>query len=888
MHPEIKAETANPTGSKSGKLSRPKMAWTDEQILAAADIFIPRTQPPAGYAVALGLMASALVLVPDTGPLILFHVALAVLGGVLIIFLVKPVFFRPKTKEEGALTLTRATQPLLFEFIDRTCVAIGVRAPAVIEVDCEVNAHVAMRRGLVSVVGGDLVLRIGLPLVAAFSLQQFAGVLAHEFGHFNQLAGRNSSYLIRRLIGFFAKIVFHRDKMDAWLLRLKSRRTNGRQLLYFIVAGPIESVRGLLWLMLIGSELLTRRVLRHMEYDADLVAAHVAGADDFIRVSKLLAFLGIAWQQAHRDLAGAFDHLRLTDDLPRLIVTSAKQLVEHRTDILASLEKETTGWFDTHPCYSDRMRNVRETDAAALLACSEPAKRLFSNFEGLSKAATVSFYQAMLGEKMATVKLVPAAELAAETAGHRITMKALRRYFQDQVILSRPIIPRADADHPLEDVPAAVAQMRLARDAMVSSAAELGDLADRYCAAEINLRAANAKVELCSLFPGHPRIYPIRLQGLRDQSRNEQFVTSSRTRLAQFEQAAGERMTTAIRLLREERVLKRMAPPNQPKSENARPEFAGLLIGVLRELQPVMPTVVRLRQSVANLKMHLSAYNPKRPFPPLSKKIVGMSGDIARKLTRLKADLGTVPYPFAHGLNMDAVGDVVVQELPDATNPVECYVAAARVVGRFDSLMVRMIGSLSEWAERVETAIGFEALAEPPDREDSRDQARRAVERRNTRRYWWSYGARAAGGIAMVLGLIWLSISPPALSGWGDQSGVTYRPAAFTASATFEPARPQIRFAGTGWFMAPSNLSAIQQMQAMTASHPWTPPQMPAPRNWAAEPSNPGRPMWRPPQSPTPQPYVPQVPRFAPQPFVPGGYWHPGPGSGAMHTAGHK
>ncbi len=34
--------------------------------------------------------------------------------------------------------------------------------------------------------GNDLVLTIGLPLVAGLSAKEFAGILAHEFGHFTQ------------------------------------------------------------------------------------------------------------------------------------------------------------------------------------------------------------------------------------------------------------------------------------------------------------------------------------------------------------------------------------------------------------------------------------------------------------------------------------------------------------------------------------------------------------------------------------------------------------------------------------------------------------------------------------------------------------------------------
>jgi hypothetical protein len=43
----------------------------------------------------------------------------------------------------------------------------------------------------------DLVLTIGLPLVAGLSVREFGGVLAHEFGHFAQGGGMRLTALVR-------------------------------------------------------------------------------------------------------------------------------------------------------------------------------------------------------------------------------------------------------------------------------------------------------------------------------------------------------------------------------------------------------------------------------------------------------------------------------------------------------------------------------------------------------------------------------------------------------------------------------------------------------------------------------------------------------------------
>jgi len=115
----------------------------------------------------------------------IFYLGPAAAGVILVFFMVKP-FFAAKPKPPERITLEPAREPLLFAFVQKLCGLVGAPVPSQINVDCEVNASASLRRGLWS---KDLVLTIGLPLASGLDLQQFAGVLAHEFGHFAQGAG---------------------------------------------------------------------------------------------------------------------------------------------------------------------------------------------------------------------------------------------------------------------------------------------------------------------------------------------------------------------------------------------------------------------------------------------------------------------------------------------------------------------------------------------------------------------------------------------------------------------------------------------------------------------------------------------------------------------------
>ena len=89
--------------------------------------------------------------------------------------------------------------------------------PKRIDLDCQLNAAAGFRRGFASLFGNDLVLVIGVPLVASFNVREFAGVIAHEFGHFTQGFGMRLSYIVRSINGWFARVVYERDAWDMLL-----------------------------------------------------------------------------------------------------------------------------------------------------------------------------------------------------------------------------------------------------------------------------------------------------------------------------------------------------------------------------------------------------------------------------------------------------------------------------------------------------------------------------------------------------------------------------------------------------------------------------------------------------------------------------------------------
>ncbi len=786
-------------------------AAVERQVLGGLDFAVPKAPLPGGYAGLMALLAGCLVLMPvayvalvaflgwvaawhayqavatlGTGPYFLYHVPMAVAGGLMVFFLIKPVSFRSKEDLTGVITLAEADQPLLYAAVEKLCAATGARPPLLIEVDCEANAHARFHRFRDSVGGGETILRLGLPLVAGLTARQFAGVVGHELGHFAQRRGMAGSFLVRRLMALFARVVFHRDRFDLALRRLGRRRSGGARLAHGAAVALVEPMRGLLWLMLTAGTLLTCGVLRRMEHDADDVMAHVCGGTDFVRTSKLLVFLDLASRRARADLADALTHQRLADDLPRLIVANAKQLREHRRDVLKLLDAGTTEWFDTHPCHADRVAHVGRLDAAGLFACDLPASRLFNDFRGLCRRATDAVYAgAIKPADLAAAKVVPTDELAADRAAQRAAGKVLRRYFRGHVVAGRPIFPDpAAAVAPVRDVARAASKLAEARQS-VEDAGNSGDALAatirRYAEASANLPVAQAQVALGRVFGGNPKARGLIARGERLLAEHGPARDETAAILAPFEQTGRDRLTLALRLVRTDAVAAGLGTDG-PQGRAA----VAKLLPVCAALQACLAVTDRLGELLPAIRILGSVHNPRQPFPPLAKQVVERTREAAKLLGELEDKLADVPYPFAHGTAGVTLAAHVVRKRPSPADPAAVHNEAFTALDRYHTLTFRSLAVLTQWAERAETAVGLPPLGEveePADDKKDADDPRAAESARRSRRYWLGYGGRAAAGLALVAGLVGLSVSPPSLPirPWdaGSGSPAEYRPAAF-------------------------------------------------------------------------------------------------------------
>jgi Zn-dependent protease with chaperone function len=250
--------------------------------------------------------------------MLLVYLSPLVIGSILIVFMIKPLF-APPAREGWRRSLTRQGEPVLFALVDKVCAVVNAPAPKRIDINCDVNASAGMRRGWLSALAGsDLVLTLGMPLAAGLSLEQFAGVLAHEFGHFSQGAGMRLTYVVRSINLWFLRVVYQRDSWDVWL----ANSTNGLDVrvawILYLAQLCVWLTRKVLWVLMLLGNLVAGFMLRQMEFDADGYEARLVGSETFEATARKLLLLNVAYRGAQADTGAFYREGRLPDDIPSI------------------------------------------------------------------------------------------------------------------------------------------------------------------------------------------------------------------------------------------------------------------------------------------------------------------------------------------------------------------------------------------------------------------------------------------------------------------------------------------------------------------------------------------------------------------------------------------
>lgn len=439
-------------------------------------------------------------------------------GALLILFLVKP-FFAPAREPESPATLDLEQQPQLWAVIAAVCEKVGAPKPVRVDVDCAVNASARLRLGLLSLFRDDLVLTIGLPLVVGLSARQLAGVLAHEFGHFAQGAAMRTTYLIRSINGWFARVVFERDRWDALLTEYSRRLGYRAGSVLWVARGAIWLTRKILHgLMYLGHAIACWQ-MRQMEFDADYYEVNLAGSAEFCHTMTQVRHLSFAGRVAFDELGDLWRDQRLVDDFPGYLGHRRQHLARR----LAARDGKTprqddTRWSDSHPSDLSREEAARGLDLPGIFDGDAPASVLFNQFEELCREATAHYYREGLGLDYRPEAMLATAVAARPGREAAEAEQACEDVLGRAATVERPILWTVVdfKTPPSTHDPAALARQFSAvraeiaarRPAAEAAQAELEKRSERWIAADVARQFGEAHIEFDPRWFGLDRADP--------------------------------------------------------------------------------------------------------------------------------------------------------------------------------------------------------------------------------------------------------------------------------------------------------------------------------------------------------------------------------------------
>jgi Zn-dependent protease with chaperone function len=340
----------------------------------------------------------------------------AIAGCILVLFLIKPLFFRIRD-DRRRRSLSRQSQPLLFALVDRICDSTGAPKPQRIDVDYQVNASAQPAGGIWSVAAGKMVLTIGVPLIAGLSSRQLAGVLAHEFGHFSQKLGMGASLVIRKVNFWFARVVYQRDTLDHMLEAAIAESDWRLGIILQLANLCVMFSRSVLWCFMMLGHGISAGLMRQMEYDADRYEYGLVGSRAFAETFVELQLLGASQEAALKAMLAHFQKGRLADDMIYLGDHFREQLpMQLRTQLMAAQNAEKQSWLATHP--TDRARIVRanEADQDGIFQLDRPARELLRHYDEICKGVTWDFYRDQLGTHITPQQLTPTTQLLQQAS----------------------------------------------------------------------------------------------------------------------------------------------------------------------------------------------------------------------------------------------------------------------------------------------------------------------------------------------------------------------------------------------------------------------------------------------------------------------------------------
>ncbi|MXN90428.1 M48 family metalloprotease [Flavobacterium sp. Sd200] len=337
---------------------------------------------------------------------IMVGIGLIGMGVLLIFFLIKFIFSKNETDNSHLIEITREQQPQLFTFIDDIVKEVNTDFPKKVYISSQVNASVFYDSGFWSMffpVKKNL--HIGLGLMNAVTVNEFKGILAHEFGHFSQRSMKVGSYV------YNVNYVLHNMLHDnTGYSNIISRWASISGYFSIFVAGGIKLIGGIQWVLGNVYKVVNINYMalsREMEFHADEVAANVAGPEALATSLVRLDLANHALNTVLDFYAGKIEHNIKPDDIFAqhhfVMSHSGHEYGLHFEHGLPQVTLATKNRFNksklafddqwaSHPSDNDRIKRLELLNIKVENTDNRPALDLFVNVEKIRTEVTGNLF----------------------------------------------------------------------------------------------------------------------------------------------------------------------------------------------------------------------------------------------------------------------------------------------------------------------------------------------------------------------------------------------------------------------------------------------------------------------------------------------------------------
>ncbi|MBX3389336.1 MAG: M48 family metallopeptidase [Phycisphaeraceae bacterium] len=636
----------------------------------------------------------------------LLYILPGVAGIVLIAFLLRPLIFLFGTDDnEDRIEVFPREEPRLFAFVEMVCQTMGAPIPERIFINCEANAAAQLLGGGFGLFGRRrLALHVGLPLVAGLSATSFAGILAHEFGHFSQGAGMRATSILGRMSRWMGMAAYDRSGIDASIHGLTQSGTASLAFIGVVLLICVGIARLILKFVFFLGFGVSRIMGRRMEFDADAHEARFVGSKAAIETWPRLLGLIEAVRQADAKIADQWKNRTLPEDFPALVASTARRLSpDDRADLKRACENKHTGWFDTHPATGIRIRSMESLKEPGVFRLDEPATSLFTNFGDASKKASYAFFKERVGEYIFSATFVRSADLFGSHE-EESRAAAVPDFLGFEPPDWRPLWLGMESITPPSDPKACWERVRAARQTLAKAGPAAASALDEFLASDQTLLQTETAPVVFSLgISSIKKEFQFKFTDSRAMSREKDKAVeiASRTSapLDDALDAAAARVAGNLRMLAVPGIEKRIdgAPKMLARAkELANADFAlRRAFSQVKQLRENFQRAILLIPYLDDARMKEKARESFRPITDLLRDgVIGM-----------RQDLGGVKSPYPGPDGETNLGGLIFRKTPAWREYNQIMGAASDGIQKFTETQRRIMSELVELASRTESGL---------------------------------------------------------------------------------------------------------------------------------------------------------------------------------------